>query len=90
MAEGVEMTTKEIFKAVRDSWARTRDIVVGGLTMGKPQSVESHRMTSLKTITIAAAQEARTARRPRIESLLKSNRLRKAEKGTEVGPDLLC
>ena len=88
-AEGVKMTAKEIFKAVRDSWARTRDIVIGGLTMGKPQSVESHCMTSLKTITIAAAQEARTARRPRIESLLKSNRLRKAEKGTEVGPDLL-
>jgi len=89
MAEGVEMTTKEIFKAVRDSWARTRDIVVGGLTMGKPQSVESHRMTSLKTITIAATQEARTARRPRIKSLLKSNWLRKTEKGAEVGPDLL-
>ena len=88
-AEGVEMTTKEIFKAVRDSWARTRDIVVGGLTMGKPQSVESHRMTSLKTITIATTQEARTARRPRIKSLLKSNWLRKAEKGAEVGPDLL-
>ena len=62
MAEGVEMTTKEIFKAVRDSWARTRDIVIGGLTMGKPQSVESHRMTSLKTIAIAATtQEAKTA-----------------------------
>ena len=89
-AEGVKMTAKEIFKAVRDSWARTRDIVIGGLTMGKPQSVESHCMTSLKTITIAATQEARTARRPRIKSLVKSNRLRKAEKGTEVGPDLLC
>ena len=89
MVEGVEVTTKEIFKAVRDSWARTRDIVVGGLTMGKPQSVESHRMTSLKTITIAATQEVRTARRPRIKSLLKSNWLRKAEKGAEVSPNLL-
>ena len=57
--------------------------------MGKPQSVESHCMTSLKTITIAATQEARAVRRPRIKSLLKSNRLRKAEKRTEIGPDLL-
>ena len=81
MAEGVEVTTKEIFKAVRDNWVRTRDIIIDSLTMGKPQSVESHRMTGLKTIAIAAAQEARTTRRPGIEGLLKSDRLRKTEKG---------
>ena len=84
------MTAEEEFKAVRDGWARTRDIVIDSLTVGSPQSVKSHRMASLKTIAIAATQKSRTTRRPGIKSLLQRNRLRETERVTEVGPDLLC
>ena len=68
--KGEKMTTKEEFKAVRDSGARTRNIVIDSLTVGSPQRVKSHSMTSLKTITIFATQKPRTARGPRKESLL--------------------
>jgi hypothetical protein len=87
--EGKEMATKEEFKAVRDSRARTRIIVVDGLTMGSPQSVKSHRVTGLQTITIFATQKSGTARGPGKKSLLYRNRLWKVEERTEVGPDLL-
>ena len=65
-----EMTAKEEFKAVRNSWARTRNIVVDSLAVGSPQSVERHRMTGLETITIVATQEPGTAGRPGKKSLL--------------------
>ena len=70
VGKGEEMTTEEVFKAIRDSGARTRNIVVDSLTVGSPQSVKSHRMTSLKTITIFATQKPRTARGPGKKSLL--------------------
>ena len=90
VVESVKMTAKEEFKAVRDSWARTRDIVIDSLTVGSPQSVKSHRMASLKTIAIAATQKSRTTRRPGIKSLLQRNRLRETERVTKIRPDLLC
>ena len=86
----MKMTAEEEFKAVRDGWARTRDIVIDSLTVGGPQSVKSHCMAGLKTIAIAATQKARTARRPGVKSLLQRNRLRETERVTKVGPDLLC
>ena len=87
--KGKEVATKEKFKVVRDSRARTRIIVIDGLEMGSPQSVKSHRMTSLQTITIFATQKSGTARGPGKKSLLYRNRLWKVEERTEVGPDLL-
>jgi len=87
--EGKEVATKEEFKAVRDSRARTRIIVVDGLTMGSPQSVKSHRVTGLQTITIFATQKSGTARGPGKKSLLYRNRLWKVKEKTKVGPDLL-
>jgi hypothetical protein len=57
--------------------------------MGSPQSVKSHRVTGLQTITIFATQKAGTARGPGKKSLLYRNRLGKVEERTEVGPDLL-
>ena len=70
VGKGEEVTMKEKFKAVRDSRAQTRNIVIDSLAVGGPQSVKSHRMASLKTITIFATQKPRTARRPREKSLL--------------------
>ena len=89
VGEGKEVATEEEFKAIRDSRARTRSIVVDGLAMGSPQSVKSHRMTGLQTITIFVTQKSRTVRRPGKKSLLDRNRLWKVEERTEVGPDLL-
>src|SRR6185295_12613559 len=79
VGEGKEVATEEEFKAIRDSRARTRSIVVDGLAMGSPQSVKSHCMTSLQTITIFTTQKSRTARRPGKKSLLDCNRLWKVE-----------
>ena len=70
MGEREEMAAKEIMKAVRDGRARSRFIAVDSLTVSYPQSVKSHRMTSLKTITIFATQKPRTARGPGKKSLL--------------------
>jgi hypothetical protein len=43
----MEMATEEVMKAVRDGGARSRFIAVDSLTMSYPQSVKSHRVTSL-------------------------------------------
>ena len=51
MGKSMEVTMKKVFKMVRNSGARTRNIVIDGLAMGSPQSVKSHCMTGLETIT---------------------------------------
>jgi hypothetical protein len=81
---------EEEMKAVGDSWARTRSIVVDSLTVGYPQSVKCHRMTSLETISKFTTQKSRTASRPRVESLSQRDRVRKGKNGTKIGPHLLC
>ena len=90
MGERKEMAAKEVMKAVRDGRARSRFIAVDSLTVSYPQSVKSHRMTSLQAKTIFAAQKSRTASGPGEESLLERDRLRKGKDSAKVKPDLLC
>ena len=64
-------------------------ITVNGLSMSSPQSVECHRMTGLKTVTVPLAKESRTTDGPREQSLSKRDRVRELENLREVAPDLL-
>jgi hypothetical protein len=73
------MTTKERAKAVLDCLAGGRGIAEDSLTVGYPEGVKRHRMTSLKAKPILPAKESRAARRPGKENLVKSNGKRKVE-----------
>jgi hypothetical protein len=57
--------------------------------MCKPQSVNCHRMTSLKTVSKLATEETGTASRPREQGLEKSDWVIKVKVLAEIGPDLL-
>ena len=82
------MLAKKVFEAVRDSRSRTRGIIIDGLTVGRPQGVEGHRMTSLQTKTVVATKETGTARRPRKQGLIKSDWVAETENEAEVGPNV--
>ena len=51
--------------------------------------MKSYRMAGLQAISIAAAQESRTAGRPGVKSLADSDRVRERKYETKVSPDLL-
>ena len=80
---------KEKAKAGRNSRTRGGNIVVDSLTVCKPQSVNCHRMTSLKTVSILATEVTGAASRPREQGLEKSDGASKTEVLAEIRPDLL-
>jgi len=77
---------KERTKAAQDFGAGGWGIVIDGPSVRRPYSMECHCMTSLKTITVRPAQEPRTARRPRKESLRERDRMRKMENALKLCP----
>jgi len=77
---------KEGMEAAQDFGARGRGIVIDSPSVCCPYGMECHCMTSLKTITIRPAQEPRTARRPRKESLRERDRMRKMENALKLCP----
>ena len=83
------MLLEEIAKAGRNSSTRGGNTVVDSLTMSKPQSVNCHRMTSLKTVSILVTEVTEAASRPREQGLEKSDRASEAEVLAEIRPDLL-
>ena len=55
------MTTKLGVEAILDCWAGSRDITIDSIAVHTPYGVKSHRMASLKAISVLTAQKARTA-----------------------------
>jgi len=53
-----EVLSKEEMEAARNNQTRTRSIAVDGITVSNPQSVKSHRTTSLKAIPIFASEKS--------------------------------
>ena len=88
VGQHLKMLAKEIFEAVRDGMARSGNIGIDSLTVSQPQSVESHRMTSLEPMSVSATKESGAASRPGKEGLMKGDGLRKVENMTKIRPNL--
>ena len=89
VGQHLEMLTKEKFKVVRDKLAQSGNISIDGLTVSQPQSVESHRMTSLEPMSVSTTKKSGAAGRPGKEGLVEGNGLWEVKDVTEIRPDLL-
>jgi len=90
VSQRAEVLSKEKMKAARDNQSRTRGITIDRIAVSNPQSVKSHRVTSLKAISIFATKKPRTAGGPREKSLAQRDRLRERKDSTKIRPHLLC
>src|SRR5688572_25517099 len=88
--KSIKMAKKSRTKTSRNGGAHTGFRSIAGLARSHPQGVNSHRMTSLKSVPIRVSQKRRWAYWPRKEYMVHRNGVVwNAKNESEILPDLL-